>query len=195
MFRTTVATLLVALFFLSVATQAEAEPRNHRKAAKHAPLKVLPKTHRRIVHKGNPYFYSGGRFYRHNNGVYVAITAPLGAIVPSLPGGYVTFGVGAKRYFYHEGIYYRNVPTGYVVIEEPAKAETVLASVGSDKLIIYPAANQSAEQTSRDKYECHEWANSETNFDPTDSDSDPLLRADYQRAMGACLEARQYVVK
>jgi len=193
MFRSLITVLSAALLCLTVALPIDAA--DHRRVAKHAQLKTLPKAHQRIVHKQKQYVYTGGRFYRPSNGLYLAITAPIGAIVPALPGGYVTFGIGASRYFYHGSIYYRPVPGGYIVIEKPAQAETVLVSTGSDRHIIYPAAGQSAEQKKRDKYECHEWSRSETLFDPTQSASDPLLRADYQRAMLACLEARQYVVK
>ncbi|MGH8140732.1 MAG: glycine zipper family protein [Steroidobacteraceae bacterium] len=31
----------------------------------------------------------------------------------------------------------------------------------------YPLQNQTAEQTDRDRYECHEWAVKQTNFDPS----------------------------
>ncbi len=126
---------------------------------------------------------------------YVYITAPLGAIVPALPGGYVTVDIGASSYFYNAGVYYRKAQAGYIVIEEPQEAKKVLASSGTEKLIVYPAAGQSDEQKSQDKYECYEWASAETGFDSTDSNSDSLLGADYQRAMSACLEAREYVVK
>ncbi|MFT4728655.1 MAG: hypothetical protein ACI9UN_003167 [Granulosicoccus sp.] len=186
--------ILATALSMTFAVPSEAGPRNNR-AKPHKTLKVLTKVHHRVVYRGKPYFYGGGRFYRHSDGVYLAITAPIGAIVPALPGGYVTFGIGSSRYYYNNGIYYRPTPSGYIVIKEPAEAETVLTSVGSDKLIIYPAAGQNVEQKSQDKYECYEWASLETLFDPTNPDSDPLLRVDYQRAMGACLEARQYIVK
>ncbi len=196
MFRTTAVTMLIALMGLSVALSADAAPADHRKHAKtHKSLKAPPKGHHRVVHKGKPYFYHNGRFYRNSNGAYLTITAPIGAIVPALPGGYVTVGVGVNRYFHKSGVYYRHTPDGYVVITKPAPAQAVPASSGSNGLIIYSAAGQSDEQKGRDKYECHEWAVDETSFDPTDSNSDPQLRADYQRAMGACLEARDYVVK
>jgi len=194
MSRVTIAALLVALLCFSVSLPVYAAPKDQRNADQHKQLKVLPKSHQRIVHKGKPYYYTNGGFYRSNNGVYVSITAPLGAIIPALPGGYVTFGVGSNRYFRHGGIYYQQVPTGYVVIKEPEQAATATPNE-SDKLIIYPAAGQSDEQKSRDKYECHEWASSETSFDPLDSSADPSLRAVYKRAMSACLEAREYVVK
>lgn len=194
MYRITVFVFMAALLCLSVASAAEAQPRNNRGDA-HPPQRSLPSSNRRIDHNGNTYFYSAGRFYRQHNGLYVYITAPLGAIVPALPGGYVTVGIGASSYFYNAGVYYRKAQAGYIVIEEPQEAKKVLASSGTEKLIVYPAAGQSDEQKSQDKYECYEWASAETGFDPTDSNSDSLLGADYQRAMSACLEAREYVVK
>lgn len=194
MLRTTAVLALASCLCLSFIPNADAAPK-HRRAEQHKPLKVLPKIHHSIVHKGKPYFYSGGRFYQHSNGIYLTITAPIGAIIPALAGGYVTFTIGANRYFYQGGIYYRHAPGGYVVVKEPPEAQSVLSSSGSERMIIYPAAGQSDEKKSRDKYECHEWAVGETSFDPTDSNSDPLLRADYHRAMGACLEARDYIVK
>ncbi|MFK8041765.1 DUF6515 family protein [Congregibacter sp.] len=39
------------------------------------------------VHPGTPYYFWGGHFYRQSSGVYVSITAPIGAIAPSLPRG------------------------------------------------------------------------------------------------------------
>lgn len=184
--------LLVGAVTIGYNAPVEAAP-GHRDHHHHS-LKVLPKGAHRVHYRGKPYYYSGGRFYHHRNGLYVAITAPLGAIVPGLPPGYISFGVGPDRYFYHAGIYYRHGPAGYVVIEKPKQADQALPSV-SDKLIIYPAAGQTDKQKSRDKYECHEWAMSETGYDPTDLTADPLLKADYQRAISACLEARHYVVK
>ena len=35
------------------------------------------------------------------------------------------------------------------------------------ELIVYPAHGQSAEQTDRDRYECHTWAVRQTGFDPS----------------------------
>ena len=186
--------LTAIVLCLSVATPVTAQPRDNRPKVQ-VPVRTLPNAHRRIEHNGRTYFYDAGRFYRQSNGLYFTITAPLGAIVPALPESYVTVGIGSNRYFYNEGVFYRKIPTGYIVVEEPNEAQTVLASNGSDKLIVYPAAGQSEEQRSQDKFECYEWASAETHFDPTDSESDPSLGQDYKRAMSACLEARDYVVK
>jgi hypothetical protein len=184
--------LLIGVVTIGYNAPVEAAP-GHRDHHGHS-LKVLPKASHRIKYRGKPYYFSGGRFYEHRKGLYVSITAPIGAIVPGLPPGYISFGIGPDRYFYHAGIYYRHGPAGYVVIEKPEQADQALPQV-SDKLIIYPAAGQTDKQKSRDKYECHEWAMAETNYDPTNLGADPLLKADYQRAISACLEARHYVVK
>lgn len=191
MFRVLAAVLLAASLGLAVPA-AEAAQRDHRHNT--VTVKALPKGHHKVTHRGKSYFYSAGRFYRHNKGAYVSIVAPLGAIVPVLPNGYISFGIGSRRHFYFEGTYYRQAQDGYVVVEKPTEAEDELA-YGSDKLMIYPAAGQTDEQRDRDRYECHAWSSDEAHFDPSDGDSDPMLRADYDRAMEACMLARDYVVR
>ena len=70
-----------------------------------------------------------------------------------------------------------------------------------EKLFIYPRQNQSDQQQATDRYECHRWAVGQTGFDPTQltagpqDDSKGLRRADYSRAMTACLEGRGYTVR
>jgi hypothetical protein len=44
-------------------------------------------------------------------------------------------------------------------------------------LMIYPKKKQSAEQQSKDKYQCHEWAVQQTGFDPMSSSSQPVAAA------------------
>ena len=94
-------------------------------------------------------------------------------------------------------MYYRRDSSGYVVVSDPTETPQQGQTVqqGSTRLIVYPAAGQSSKETSRDKFECYEWAISEAHYDPVVSESDPYLEADYRRAMLACLEARNYVVK
>jgi len=68
-------------------------------------------------------------------------------------------------------------------------------------LIVYPKNGQSTEQRAADRYECHNWAKSQTGFDPTQSGggvppgSTERSHANYDRAMSACLTARGYEVK
>jgi hypothetical protein len=89
----------------------------------------------------------------------------------------------------------------------------------------YPTQGQSPEQMDRDRYDCHEWAVKQTNFDPSAPGTPPHDRvvvaagppagtntaigavagailgaidqraSDYRRAVSACLEGRGYSVK
>ena len=60
---------------------------------------------------------------------------------------------------------------------------------------------QSEKQQAKDRYECHSWAVSQIGYDPTQptggmpESQTNQKRADYQRAMGACLDARGYTAK
>ena len=71
----------------------------------------------------------------------------------------------------------------------------------SGQLFFYPSKGQSQEQQAKDRNDCHSWAVSQTGYDPilqTASVSGGQTRsklADYQRALGACLEGRGYTVK
>jgi hypothetical protein len=75
------------------------------------------------------------------------------------------------------------------------------APAAPQDLFIYPKNGQSEEQQSKDRYECHSWAASQSGFDPTqplggvEESQAAVKRADYQRAQTACLEARGYSVK
>jgi hypothetical protein len=71
----------------------------------------------------------------------------------------------------------------------------------TERIFVYPRQGQSEELQAKDRYECHSWAVSQTYYDPTQPASGMpaaqlnQMRADYQRAMGACLDGRGYTVK
>jgi hypothetical protein len=112
-------------------------------------------------------------------------------------------------YYYADDDYYRYYAgRGYQVVDapagEPSRAEassSTAAAPTSQDLFIYPKNGQNEEQQSKDRYECHSWAASQSGFDPTqplggvDESQAASKRADYQRAQTACLEARGYSVK
>src|ERR1700688_4838380 len=50
------------------------------------------------------------------------------------------------------------------------------------KVFVYPANGQSAEQTDRDRYECHIWAVQQTGVDPSRADANPYERVVVQPA-------------
>ena len=83
----------------------------------------------------------------------------------------------------------------------PTQARPSAGQMSSEQLFIYPRQGQSEQLQAKDRYECHNWAVSQTHYDPTQPASGMSaaqlnqMRADYQRAMGACLDGRGYTMK
>jgi hypothetical protein len=161
-----------------------------------------PKRH--VIHyHDRDYYYYHGIWYRPSGPRFVVVLPPIGIIVPILPPFYTTIWVGAIPYYYAGGVYYSWYPEyqSYVVVEPPPEKEIREAEAGSDQLFIYPKLGQSEAQQAKDRYECHSWAVSQTGFDPTQPGGGVSgeqyrdKRADYFRAMKACLEARNYSVQ
>jgi hypothetical protein len=50
------------------------------------------------------------------------------------------------------------------------------------RVFVYPANGQSAQQTDRDRYECHVWAVQQTGVDPSRADANPYARVIVQPA-------------
>jgi len=69
------------------------------------------------------------------------------------------------------------------------------------QMFIYPRQGQSEEKKAMDFDECHNWAVGQTGFDPkkppegTPDAQRIQKRADYLRAISACLDARGYTLK
>jgi hypothetical protein len=167
----------------------------------------LPKHYVSISLGGHHHYYHHGVWYRpYRWGFgYVVATAPIGAVVSVLPPYYSTVWVYGVPYYYANYTYYRWSPPhdGYLVVEDPGvdAVDGVPVAAGGDELFVYPNAGQSEEQQADDRYACHSWAVEETGYDPSlvdpgdDESSLPGLRADYHRAMTACLEGRDYTVR
>jgi hypothetical protein len=70
------------------------------------------------------------------------------------------------------------------------------ASKGS-KLFIYPRNGQSSDQQARDRYDCYRFAVAQSGFDPMHpagsvTQPNTELQSDFDRAQGACFDARGY---
>ena len=65
-----------------------------------------------------------------------------------------------------------------------------------ENLYVYPQGGQTAEQVTRDRGECHDWAADQADYDPLTAKrrKDDEL-ADYNRAFTACMEGRNYSVE
>jgi Family of unknown function (DUF6515) len=165
----------------------------------------LPPGHIVVNRYNERFFYAGGVWYAPRGPRFVVVGPPLGVFVPVLPPFYTTVWVGGFPYYYANDTYYvwRESQREYEVVSPPDEqsATTTAPAAGNDDVFVYPKNGQSEEQQAQDKYECHRWASSQTGFDPTQSgggvapDQNAAKRAEYQRAMGACLEGRGYSVK
>lgn len=165
---------------------------------------TLPAEHRVVTYRGSRYMFWDGVWYRPSGSRFIVIAPPIGIVVPILPVGYLSLWIGPSRYYYANSVYYAPDPRGYIVVERPAGApddpEDELLDT-EPRLFIYPRRGQSEAQQADDRYECHRWAREQTGFDPSrlsvDGDSPPreVARSDYDRAMGACLDARGYTVR
>src|SRR5262249_44163643 len=171
---------------------------------------ALPRGFVSVICGGGPYCYHRGVWYGPGGGGLVVVRPGLVLLVLFLPPFYTTVWFGGSPYYYADDVYYSYRPDRreYVVVDPPGggqggttQAPASAASAQSNDLFIYPKNGQNEEQQGRDKNECHRWAAGQSGFDPTqpmggvDESQAAGKRADYQRAMQACLEARGYSVK
>ncbi len=103
---------------------------------------------------------------------------------------------------YYYSPYY--APPPVVIREQPPVYVQPAPSVppsSAERIFVYPRQGQNEQLQAKDRYECHSWAVGQTRYDPTQPTSGMLeaplnqMRADYQRAMGACLDGRGYTMK
>ena len=173
-------------------------------------------------HGGRPYYsyYSHGRwghypyYYRGHRGWgwghYYGW--PWFSVIPFLPLYYETIWVGDLPYYYANGIYYAPTEGGYMIVDPPQDAvdyapsspdvmsktpSSMPSAPPEEKLFIYPRNGQTDKQQADDRYKCHRWAVDQTDYDPTMVTGTPSVRkrADYQRALAACLDAHGYTVR
>lgn len=208
----------LSLFFLGAAVglpqsaQAGAPPDRHRQfndsryqhnrayPSRGQFVRSVPRDRHVVVHRGSRFYFSGGVWYRPSGTRFVVTAPPIGLFVPFLPPFYATIWVGGSPYYYANNAYYAHRGSGYVVVEPPQE-NVSQAPPPAEKMFIYPRQGQSEQQQADDRYACHRWAAEETGFDPTQPPGgapDVMRgerRADYQRAMSACLDGRGYTVK
>ncbi|MFO1469045.1 MAG: DUF6515 family protein [Steroidobacteraceae bacterium] len=170
---------------------------------------ALPPGYRTVFWHGDRFFMRGGVWYRPYGPRFEVFAPPIGLIVPFLPEFYTTVWFGGVPYYYANDTYYMwdRGASGYVVSRPPEDTEDrgderpAGSAGGSEDFFVYPRDGQSEEQTSKDRFECHQWAVSQTAFDPSepeggvDASQNARKRADYRRAITACLEGRQYSVR
>lgn len=113
----------------------------------------------------------------------------------------IGIGIGSGYGYAYPWPYRHYYPGAYVgVASRPQyRARRVRSSesgeVALKQLYVYPGAGQSQRQLADDRYACHVWSVDRTGFDPTLGAGDRRQADEYGRALTACLEARNYVVR
>lgn len=166
-------------------------------------VKAPPPGHVIVRHRDDRYYFHGGVWYRPLGPRFIVVTPPFGLAISVLPPFYTTVWAGGIPYYYADGVYYawRPADRTYVVVEPPKESEIAPIPAEPEQMFAYPRQGQSESQQADDRYECHKWASAETTYDPSRPESSPpgpetdRTRADYRRAMTACLEARGYTVR
>ena len=84
-------------------------------------------------------------------------------------------------------------------VNQPAPSITPSSN---EKIFVYPRQGQSEELQAKDRYKCHSWAVDQIKYDPTQASVSSMpeaqrnqIRADYLRALGACLDGRGYTMR
>ncbi len=143
---------------------------------------------------------SGHSISGHWSGGYCGWWAPWAVI-----GGAAVLSPYYYPYYapYYYSPYY--LPPIVVDQEQPSvyaqPAPSVSPSTTAGRIFIYPRKGQSEELQAKDRYECHSWGVSQTGYDPTQPTSGMpraqlnQMRADYKRAMSACLDGRGYTMR
>jgi hypothetical protein len=166
-------------------------------------VRVLPEGYRPYFHGGRPYYFYGGVWYAPGGPGFIVVRPPIGLAITVLPPYYSTVWFAGVPYYYANDVYYTWTPAqnGYVVVDPPSNADQPSPPPSSPlpDLMIYPKNGQTPEQQAADRYECHNWAKSQTGFDPTQAGGGvppgASDRSGYDRAMAACLSGRGYEVK
>jgi hypothetical protein len=166
-------------------------------------LKNLPRRNHQIKFKNRPYFYSSGIWYLRSGAQFVVTIPPFGIVVPFLPPFYTTIWVRDVPYYYANDVYYiwEQDRNGYVVTSPPEDINEQETHPLVEKLFIYPSRGQNEKKQADDRYECHRWGVSQTEYDPSQPPENMTLQElgskheNYQKAMKACLVGRGYSVR
>lgn len=179
----------LAIFLPSAAASAATDQKHAVSGARHH-------GHARPHHSGRHHSFHH-RHWGPSSGLYFSLVPPA----------YTRFWYGGSPYFVADGGYYLSGPGGYRLIPPatgedtpPPTQRTVTPPVPShvsptDALVITPLRDQTATQKSFDRIECERTAMKATGYDPAVTVGAALVRAEYVKAVAACLTGMGYNVK
>ena len=145
-----------------------------------------------------PYYYANNVYYTQSPQGYVVVQEPPSKVVVEQQP--TNAAVQQPSNVVELGPSNTNIqPAPYTNAQTAPNTNAVQEPEG--QLFIYPSKGQSLAQQATDRNDCHIWAVSQTGYDPAiHSGNVPVNQtsaqvANYQRALGACLEGRGYTVK
>jgi hypothetical protein len=159
---------------------------------------------------GSDYGWYSGRFYGGSGRL------GYGLFLATLPWYCETYLWGGAAYYYADDNYYQwNISVGaYETVRPPPglvdQVQAQAQALSMRELFIFPEVGQSNRQLARDREDCQRLAETQVGFDPrtpaagsagtpatnvSSMDAPAARRADYLRAEGACLMARNYSVE
>lgn len=144
---------------------------------------------------GSPYYYANDVYYVSQPGRgYRVVAAPESSIISEtyvndVPGP--TPVVAAPPMLNTNA----NAPTPSYVQQAPSQPQSLTSAPAQAQLYAYPNKGQTATQSTFDRIECERWGSGQTGYAAGQSVEDAKRKADYTRAVSACLEGRGYSVK
>ncbi len=82
----------------------------------------VPRANVIVKHRGIPYRYKSGVFYRPRNNAYYVVHPPIGVRVRVLPSNYLRLTFGPRVYFYYYGAFYEHRGNYYETVTPPIGA-------------------------------------------------------------------------
>ena len=88
------------------------------------------------VSAANQDYYNEGVYMQPQGNSYVVVSAPIGAVISTLPEGYIPVSVNNSNYYYYGGAFYQASSGGYVVVQAPVGAVVPFIPDGYEKTLI-----------------------------------------------------------
>jgi hypothetical protein len=202
-------------------TQVPAEPYHTHRDSKYGHEHVypdrgtivqqVPQGANVVSYAGLAYRFYDGVWYEPHGPAFMVVEPPIGLVIPALPPFATTVSSEGANYVYANDVFYRARAEGggYQVVNDPTVGTPRTAApelqpseppIGSS-MTVYPRNGQTAQEQSRDHYECYRFAVAQTGYDPMRANGGDApakiaqLQSEYDRSQSECFEGRGYAVR
>ncbi|MBF0548311.1 MAG: hypothetical protein HQM08_28000 [Candidatus Riflebacteria bacterium] len=91
---------------------------------------------RRLMVRGNPYYYDDGIFYEQLDNYYKEVFPPIGTDLPELPDGAIEIVVDDLVYYYAGGAFYLSNDEGFIIVAPPMGVDVPELPPGAVKTFV-----------------------------------------------------------